>query len=248
MNEIEVINKKSKEIDIVEIVNGKPMTTSIMIADTFGKEHYNLLSKIKEIECNFTALNFKVSDYTDASGRKLPMYLLDRDFTTFLIMGFTGKKAIEWKLKYIDAFNKMEQQLLKQNTTLLPQNYKEALQQLLLQVEENEKLLEQNSTLQLDVKCLSGEILEWGDRSLLNAGIRKLSSVSNIFFATLWNELYTELKYKYHIDVKARGKKDYIQFIKENEWELALKSFSALCTKYNQSPSDMLRDKRKEIA
>ena len=229
------------ELDIVKAEDGKPMTTSIMIADTFGKEHYNILSKIKENECNFNALNFKLVDYVDLKGEVRPMYLLDRDFTTFLIMGFTGKKSVEWKLKYIDAFNKMEQQLLKQNTTLLPQNYKEALKQLLLQVETNEKLIEQNTTLCLDIKCLSGEILEWADRSKLNYGVRKLSNVAHIIYGTLWNELYMELKYKYHIDVKARGKSPFIQYVKESEWSDVLKSFSALCDKYNQSPSEILK-------
>lgn len=229
------------ELEIIKLEKGKPMTTSIMIAEVFEKEHKHILDKIRDSIEFFNEPNFRPVTYKDSKGENRPMYLLDRDFTTFLIMGFTGKKSVEWKLKYIEAFNKMEQQLLKQNSTLLPQNYKEALQQLLLQVETNEKLIEQNNVLQLDIKCLSGEILEWADRSKLNYGVRKLSNVAHILYGTLWNELYMELKYKYHIDVKARGKSPFIQHIKESEWSNVLKSFSALCDKYNQNPSEILK-------
>ena len=99
------------ENDLVEIRNDKVVTTSKIIADTFVKEHKNVLAKIEEKKGLFTGLNFKLSEYTDSTGRKLPMYLLDRDFTTYLIMGFTGAKADEWKLKYIKAFNTMESML-----------------------------------------------------------------------------------------------------------------------------------------
>ena len=89
--------------------NGKAMTTSLKIAEVFGKEHKDVLRKIKEKFSLFTERNFTLSEYEDSTGRKLPMYLLDRDFTTFLIMGFTGSKADEFKMKYIEAFNKMEE-------------------------------------------------------------------------------------------------------------------------------------------
>lgn len=39
------------------------------------------------------------------------MYIMNRDGFSLLAMGFTGKKALEWKLKYINAFNEMERQL-----------------------------------------------------------------------------------------------------------------------------------------
>lgn len=62
-------------------------------------------------------------------------------------MGFTGQKADVWKLKYIDAFNKMEEQLKSQNNMALPTTYKEALIQLLEQVEKNEQLEEERKIL-----------------------------------------------------------------------------------------------------
>lgn len=103
-------------INLVEDYNGTAMTTSLKIAKVFGKEHVVVLRKIKEkLNLFSTDDNFIASEYTDITGRKLPMYLLDRDFATYLIMGFTGSKADEWKLKYIAAFNAMEEKLKQSN-------------------------------------------------------------------------------------------------------------------------------------
>lgn len=75
------------------------------------------------------------------------MYEMDRDRFSLLAMGFTGKKALEWKLKYINAFNTMEEKLKAQSMKKLPSTYKEALIQLLEEVEKNEKLEEERKTL-----------------------------------------------------------------------------------------------------
>ena len=63
----------------------------------------------------FTKLNFELSEYTDSIGRKLPAYNITRDGFTLLAMGFTGQKALQFKLAYIEAFNKMEQQIAQQS-------------------------------------------------------------------------------------------------------------------------------------
>lgn len=97
------------ELNLVTNENGKAMTTSLKIAEVFGKEHYDVLKKIKAKTNLFNDGNFTVVDYIDSKGETRPMYLLDRDFTTFLIMGFTGSKADEFKVTYIQAFNKMEE-------------------------------------------------------------------------------------------------------------------------------------------
>ncbi|WP_242858557.1 hypothetical protein [Robinsoniella peoriensis] len=99
------------------------------------------------------------------------------------------------------------------------------------------------NTLEQDNKALAGEILEWKDRSKLNAGIRKLSAVTRVPFKDLWVKLYKNLQYKYGIDLKSRngGKKPYIANIKEEEWDKVLKSFSAMCKAYGQSPANMFQ-------
>ena len=105
------------DLVLVTNENGVAMTSSLKIAEVFGKEHKDVLKAIRNKSELFTERNFALSIYKDSTGRKLPMYLLDRDFTTFLIMGFTGSKADEWKMKYIKAFNEMEQ-ILKEGTQL----------------------------------------------------------------------------------------------------------------------------------
>ncbi|TKI02426.1 peptidase [Martelella alba] len=95
------------------IADGRAVTTSIAIAEYFTKRHDDVLKKIRTLECSpeFTARNFAVSEYTDATGRKLPCYQITRDGFAFLAMGFTGKRAARFKEDYINAFNSMEHAL-----------------------------------------------------------------------------------------------------------------------------------------
>ena len=97
--------------------------------------------------------------------------------------------------------------------------------------------------LKQDNKALAGNILEWKDRSKLNAGIRMLASVTGKNFSKVWNELYKNLQYKYGIYIKQRGGQPYLQWIKEDEWDDVMKTFCAMCEAYEQSPSDMFQQK-----
>lgn len=95
--------------------------------------------------------------------------------------------------------------------------------------------------LKADNKALAGDILEWKDRNKLNAGVRKLASVTKVYFGKMWNELYKNLQYKYGISLKRRGDKPYIQHVKQEEWKFVIMTFSAMCEAYGQSPSDMFQ-------
>jgi hypothetical protein len=101
--------------------------------------------------------------------------------------------------------------------------------------------------LQHDNKALAGEILKWEDRSKINFAVRKLSKLINKQIGFIWNELYKELKYKHHIDVKLRGGTPYIQHIKKEEWSKVIQTFSAICEKNNISPSDILSNITEEV-
>lgn len=102
--------------EIVKLENGKAVTTSLLVADKFGKRHDTILRAIRNIECpeNFRLHNFAESSYSNEQGKEQPMYVLTRDGFTFLAMGFTGKKAAAWKIQYLEAFNAMESALLRQ--------------------------------------------------------------------------------------------------------------------------------------
>lgn len=93
--------------------DGQILASSFEVAEKFGKEHSKVKRSIKSFEkdvANFGEM-FKLSYYGDSYGRSQEEYNMNRDGFSLLAMGFTGKKALEWKLKYIDAFNKMEETL-----------------------------------------------------------------------------------------------------------------------------------------
>ena len=102
----------------VTLEDGRPTTTSLVVAQVFGKPHKDVLAKIRSLDCphEFTERNFSLSEFTDPTGRKLPMYRMTRDGFTFLCMGFTGKEAARWKIAYLEAFNRMEAELQQRNT------------------------------------------------------------------------------------------------------------------------------------
>jgi Rha family phage regulatory protein len=96
------------------IVNGRPVATSLNVADVFGKRHDNVVRAIKRLDIpkEFNLLNFEEITYIDDMGRNQPMYHITRDGFTLLAMGFTGKEAMRFKLAYIEAFNRMEAELI----------------------------------------------------------------------------------------------------------------------------------------
>lgn len=103
MKNLVVINDRSVEFEVVD--NGV-FTTSLSVAAVFEKRHDNIIAQIRALPSdNFTALNFKVSEYVDTTGRKLPMYKITRDGFSLLVMGFTGERAYRWKIEFIAAFN-----------------------------------------------------------------------------------------------------------------------------------------------
>jgi Rha family phage regulatory protein len=97
----------------LSLINGHPVVTSLNLAEVFGKKHCDVLRAINSLEVpkEFTERNFASSDYKDGSGKKNPMFRITRDGFTLLVMGFTGTRAMQFKLAYIEAFNKMETEL-----------------------------------------------------------------------------------------------------------------------------------------
>lgn len=90
-------------------------TDSRRVAKHFGKRHDRVLRAIRDLlesaSTEFTDSNFGVSEFTDSTGRTLPMYRITKDGFMLLAMGFTGKEAMKTKIAFIDAFNAMAEQL-----------------------------------------------------------------------------------------------------------------------------------------
>ena len=100
------------------------VVSSRVIAERFNKRHNNLLSSITAITKGLLenkqtpAQYFVKSWYTEEqNGQTYPEYLCTRDGFSLLVMGFTGKDALEWKVKYINAFNQMEAFILERKSS-----------------------------------------------------------------------------------------------------------------------------------
>ena len=110
--------------DLVIMKNKQAVTSSLQVAETFDKEHKNIMRDIdKLLEYGGSKLSremFATGTY-DNRGKQYPMYYMNRDGFTLLAMGFTGDKALQFKLKYIEAFNEMEQQVKFQVPSTLPE-------------------------------------------------------------------------------------------------------------------------------
>lgn len=117
--------------------NGVPTASSKQVAEDFERKHCDILAAIRNLVTeNSVTKPFFISSTYESRGKKYPEYLLTRDGFTLLVMGFTGAKALEWKLKYIEAFNLMEKQI----TTSTPsfENLSPQLQ-LLISIETRQK-------------------------------------------------------------------------------------------------------------
>jgi Rha family phage regulatory protein len=100
-----------KELElVVTSQSGKDVTTSLIVADVFGKVHSHVLRDIKNLACSqeFRDANFGHSTYKSLQGKQMPMYEITKDGFSFLAMGFTGEKAGEFKEKFIKEFNKRD--------------------------------------------------------------------------------------------------------------------------------------------
>ena len=110
--------------ELVYLKNDEAVCDSLQVAERFGKRHDKLISEIERMYGdligklnvqNGGAKMFQKSSY-NSRGRQYPMYLMNRDGFSLLVMGFTGNKALEWKLEYIKAFNQMESFIKEKST------------------------------------------------------------------------------------------------------------------------------------
>ncbi|MGL6487968.1 Rha family transcriptional regulator [Aeromonas hydrophila] len=104
--------------EIISLHQGQPVTTSLKVAEVFGKQHKDVLRKIATLDCSkdFNERNFALVTYQDGKGEARPAYEMTKDGFIFVVMGFTGAKAAATKEAYINAFNWMAEQLAAQRS------------------------------------------------------------------------------------------------------------------------------------
>ena len=107
---VQTINEPNK---LVFIENDKPMTTSRLIAKTFGKKHKDVLRDLKNLGTSdeFWRRNFAPSNYIDRRGKEQPEYHITKNGFAILAFGYTGEKAMQFKESYIERFDEMENAL-----------------------------------------------------------------------------------------------------------------------------------------
>ena len=154
--------------ELVIMKENKVVTTSLKVAESFGKKHRNVMQTIRNLIAENPAVKkmFVESTYINSRGQEWPMYYINRDGFTFLVMGFTGNKALEFKLKYIKAFNKMEDFIKKQPQFAIPQTFGEALQL----AADQQKLIEKQKPK-----------VEYYDEQMRNPGLMTVTEIAKDF-------------------------------------------------------------------
>ena len=156
------------------VVEGKeiPVVTSRKIAEDFEKEHNDTKKRIRELIRDMGEIShnyFIISEYKDSLNRTQEEYLLTRDGFSLLVMGFTGAKALNWKLKYIEAFNKMEERIKGQSKPL------SAMDQLRLQYQVIEEHDERIDKIESQLERL--EVSPSQRKAIQNARHRRVSEL-----------------------------------------------------------------------
>ena len=158
----------------IKYENSQMLVTSLQIARDFNKQHKHVLESIREIKRvaeNWADLFHETTYIHEQNKQEYPMYLINRDGFTLLTMGFTGKDALEWKLRYINAFNEMERKL--NDPEFLVQRSMQYLnQRCQMLLEEKEKLQIENN--KMKPKALFADAVVTSDDSILIGQLAKL--------------------------------------------------------------------------
>ena len=132
-------------LNLVSINNNQVVVSSRQVADNFGKQHKDVLESIRGIlAAENSATKFFRESTFENRGKHYPEYIMNRDGFSLLVMGFTGKEAMTWKIRYIQAFNEMEAKI-RENTLIMPNfnNPAEAARAWAKEYEEKQKALAQ---------------------------------------------------------------------------------------------------------
>ena len=165
---------------ILSMQNGEPVVSSRQIAESFEKRHDHVMRDIEDIMRGLpkngdTPMFFKTEYTHEQNGQSYPMYLMNHDGFTLLAMGFNGKAALEWKLKYIAAFNKMEKKLAEKPQLTRSQLLATALIAAHEELEEKDKQIET-----MKPKALFADAVSASSQSILVGEMAKLLSQNGI--------------------------------------------------------------------
>lgn len=204
----------------VESKDGKFVVSSRIIAEQLGKRHADV---IKQLEVILTDEKIRsliiLSSYKDLKGEIRKEYLLTKD--GFMIYMFNIQGYNEFKISYINEFNRMENELTRFK---LPSTYKEALLQLVQAEEEKEQLLLENSNLIKEVTYKEDIIIGLVEDIDLATKRQRLNQIirhgDRNKIADRYNLLYTEFSNKYHLNLQIRLDRSEIKPKIKNKMDL----------------------------
>lgn len=191
---------------VLSMQNGEPVVSSRQIAESFEKRHDHVMRDIEDIMRGLpknwdTPMFYKTEYVHEQNGQSYPMYLMNRDGFTLLAMGFNGKAALEWKLKYIAAFNEMEKKLTEQPQLTRSQLLATALIAAHEELEEKDKQIAE-----LTPKGVFADAVSASSQSILVGKLAKLLSQNGINIGR--NRLFAWLRENGYL-IKDRKRTDY---------------------------------------
>lgn len=195
--------------ELVIMHDKQVVTTSLVLAEVFEKKHQHVLRDIDALKdvSNFGQMFFE-SNEPDSYGRNRRIYFMNRDGFTLIAMGYTGSKAMEFKLKYIEAFNQMEKKIKEETQFRLPTNLAEMSTMFYSVMKDQDKKIEEQNEKVNFLMNLSG-LTSPRNKELTKARNKKIIQVcggseSNSYQdRSLRSKLYNELfkSYRHRFDV-----------------------------------------------
>lgn len=207
--------------------NDQAMTSSLLVAKEFGKEHNKVMRDINNLACSqeFRAANFGESSYVSEQGKEFPMFTMTKDGFSFLVMGYTGKKAAQFKEAYINAFNKMESEI---RSSIKPKSQLEILRMSINQLVEQEHRLSsverdvaetkkeiaemkqeriENGKLLLEAEVSGNKVPEISMRNKIRRLVNQYAAATNTSQRDIWHDIYQNLYYAYNISINSYKEK-----------------------------------------
>lgn len=170
---------------VIQNSKGNDVTTSLIVAQVFGKEHKHVLRDIENLSCSdsFQSSNFGLSFITrelpNGGSKQERYYEMTKDGFSFLVMGYTGEKAGQFKERFINEFNKREQ-LLKSDDYILARS-QEILNNRVKLMEAKVAQLEEENKLQILQLKESAPKVEYFDKALSSVGTYTATQIAKEF-------------------------------------------------------------------
>ena len=198
----------------------------LLVAEKFGKEHKHVLDSIRKLiegcaEISADPMFEETTYVNEQNGQVYPMFLMNRDGFSLLVMGFNGKKAMQFKLDYINEFNKMEKMI---RDSIKPKSQLEILQMSINQLVEQEHRLSsverdvaetkkeieemkqeriENGKLLLEAEVSGNKVPEISMRNKIRRLVNQYAAATNTTQRDVWHNIYQNLYYAYNISINS---------------------------------------------